>query len=94
MVYEGVIRTGDLISFVGFLVVGLGAFFSIKETLKLIGFRLDIVDASIEDLKLDFGNGKVQDADIERLKKDMDRVTQQVFELQRGEGYVNKVKKE
>lgn len=88
MTFEGTIRAGDLITFVGFLVVGLGAYFSIKETLKLFGYRLDIIDASIEDLKVDFGNGKVQDAEIERLKKDMERHSQQIFELQRGKGYV------
>lgn len=93
MTFDGSIRLGDLVSFCGFLIVGLSAYYSIKETLKLFGFRLDIIDASIEDLKIDFGNGKVQDADIERLKRDMERATQQIFELQRGQGYVNRTNK-
>lgn len=88
--FDGTVRAGDLLSLVGFLVVGLGAYHNIKGTLKLFGFRLDIIDASIEDLKTETKSGSLQDAEITRLKNDMDRATQQIFELQRGQGYVQR----
>lgn len=93
--FEPSFRFGDILTLVGFLVVGLGAFYNIKGTLKLFGFRLDVIDATMEDLKKDVGrvkdevsNGKVQDSKIERLENDVERNSQMIFELQRGRGYV------
>lgn len=88
--FDGTIRAGDLISLVGFIVVGLGAYHNIKGILKLFGYRLDIIDASIDDLKIATKNGNLQDAEISRLKDDMNRATQHIFELQRGQGYVQR----
>lgn len=90
LTFDGTIRAGDLISLVGFITVGLGAYYNIKGTLRLFGFRLDIIDASIEDLKIATRNGTLQDAEINRLKDDMSRATQHIFELQRGQGYVQR----
>lgn len=93
MMIEGVrfdpsVRLGDILTLIGFLGVGITAFVNIKATLKLFGFRLDIVDASIEDLKRDYGNGKVQDAEIARLKEDGVMMRREIFELQRDRGYI------
>lgn len=89
------VRLGDIISLIGFLVVGLSAFHNIKGILKLFGFRLDIIDATMEDLKKDIGrvkdevsNGKVQDSKIERLEEDVHRHGELIYELQRGKGFV------
>ena len=86
--FDGTIRAGDLISLIGFLIVGLGAYYNIKGTLRLFGFRLDIIDASIEDLKVETKNGSLQDADINRLKEDTGLLRKQVFNLQMGKGLI------
>lgn len=88
MHFDGTIRAGDLISLLGFIIVGLGAYYNIKGTLRLFGFRLDIIDASIEDLKIETKNGSLQDASIERLKEDTNLLRRQVFNLQMGKGLI------
>lgn len=67
------------------------AFHNMKSTLKIFGFRLDLVDANIEDLKRDFGNGKVQDTKIERLESDITLMRKEVHDLRYGRGYVQQV---
>ena len=82
------IRLGDVLTFLGFCGFGLGAYYSIKSDLRLSGFRLDLIDASIEDLQRDYANGKVQDEKINRLENDTAMMRKEIFELQRGRGYV------
>lgn len=86
--FDPTIKLGDLLTLAGFLGVGLTAFYNIKTTLKLFGFRLDVVDASIEDLQRDFSSGKIHEHRITRLEKDAERCAEQIHELQRGQGYV------
>ncbi len=68
--FQPTIRLGDVITLVGFLGVGIAAFVDIKSTLRMFGFRLDILDATVEDFKKDFANSKVQDTKIERLEEE------------------------
>jgi hypothetical protein len=86
--FELTIRLGDMISFAGFLIVGVSAFYNIKTTLGLFGLRLDMIDASIEDLQRDVKDGTTHEHRIVRLEKDTERHAEQIHELQRGQGYV------
>lgn len=88
--FDGTFRIADIVSIVIFLGVGLGAYYNIKAILKLFGYRLDVIDASIEDLQKETKNGNVQDAEIARLRADTSLLHQMVFDLQRGRGYVEK----
>ena len=95
--FEPTFRFGDVITLLGFLVVGLGAFHNIKGILKLFGWRLDVIDATMEDLKKEIGrvkddisDGKVQDAKIERLEDDVALNRKMIYELQRGHGFVQR----
>lgn len=88
--FDPTVKLGDVLTLVGFFGVGITAFVNIKSTLKFFGLRLDIIDASVEDLQRDFGNAKVQDNRLDRLEKDTERNAQQIFEMQRGQGFIQR----
>ncbi len=83
------IRMGDFLTAGSFIFMAGVAISTLRGTLKLFGYRLDILDASVEDLKRDYSNNKVQDTKIERLEQDTTLMRQEIHELRHGDGYIH-----
>ncbi len=91
--FEFSIRLGDIIIMIGGLFVGVKTYYGIINKLNLFGYRMDIIDASVEDLQKDVKDATtraISSSRVERLERDMDRAQQMIFELQRGRGYVQR----
>lgn len=85
--FDATIRAGDILTLVGFVCVAFGVLSNIKTTLKLFGFRLDLIDASIEDLKTTSDNDKLHALRINRLEADAVMMRQDIKDMQVGEGF-------
>ena len=86
--FDMTVNVTHIITLFGFLGVGVIFFLNIKSTLTLFGYRLDIIDATMENLQRDYINGKVQDNEIARLKEDGVIMRKEIYDLRVGKGFV------
>jgi hypothetical protein len=95
MHFDPTFRVGDIFTIITFIGVGIGLFFGLKYNLKLVGFRLDIVDATLEDVKLAVKNDILQNAQIAQLqsentniRNEMTVLRKELYDLRGGKGWI------
>lgn len=81
---------GAIFTSVTTLVAVVGSYFDLKAKMGLFTFRMELVDASIEDLKRTASSDKLQDERILQLQRDNSILRTEIHELQRGRGYVSR----
>ena len=87
--FDSSIRIGDVFTIIAFIGTGVGLFFGLKYNLKLVGYRLDIVDATLEDVKLAVKNDILQNEQISHLQTEMATLRKELYDLRRGQGWIN-----
>lgn len=98
--FDPTFRAGDLIQIVAFLGVGIGAYYAMKAHIAKLeagqilmsaryDLRLDYIDATLEDAKLEMKNSQAQDMHIAQQRVEIDKLWDIINELRHWKGFVN-----
>jgi hypothetical protein len=98
--FDPTFRLGDLVQITAFLGVGISAYYGIKAKLAELAakqelnkttteMRLDIIDATLEDAKMDLKNSQAQDLHIAQQRSEIDRIWKLLEDLRHWKGFVN-----
>jgi hypothetical protein len=72
--FDPTVNLGHLLTFGGFIVSGLVAFFSVKGELGTVGDRVGRIETQLERVAQLMVSGARQDAEIGELRRRMDRI--------------------
>lgn len=100
MNFDPTFRAGDIVQIVTFLGVGISAYYGIKAKIAEIAanqelnktttnMRLDVIDATLEDAKMDLKNSQSQDLHIAQQRSELDRLWKLVDDLRHWRGFAN-----
>lgn len=71
--FEASIRLGDILTLLGMLGGGIWIFAGLRTSLIVFGVKLEVLDATVEDLKRDNGIAKEQALQIRLLEQELER---------------------
>jgi hypothetical protein len=86
--FDFTVRVTDIVTLGMGIAFAIAAFHKIKSTLAIFSFHLEIIDATIEDLKKATKDGNVVESRLDRVENDNAMLRREIFELQRGRGFV------
>lgn len=98
--FDPTVKLGDIFTIGAFLGVGITAYYGIKTkiaevaaTQKHMGatydLRLNFIDATLENARVDLKNSSTQDAMIAQQRKEIDALWGKLNELSHWKGFVN-----
>lgn len=93
--FDPTIRYGDIVTAITCLCVGVGAIVGIRYQLKFVSWRLDLVDATLEDVKVTVKNDILQNEQISQLKAEnvalkleFATLRNELYNLRSGKGWI------
>lgn len=98
--FDPTFRAGDVIQIVAFIGVGIAAYYAMKAHIAEIAatqnlmaarydLRLDYIDATLEDAKMELKNSQTQDMHIAQMRAEIDKQWQIIEELRHWKGFIN-----
>lgn len=88
--FDFTVRVTDIVTLGMGIAFAIAAFHKIKATLTVFSYHLEIIDATIEDLKKVTKDSNVIESRLDRVETDNAMLRHQIYELQRGQGFVSR----